>query len=179
MTEPQNPGPTGVSQGPTPAQPSAPPPPAPPAKPPFDIKKCLARLTTIDKVVAIIAFVVLVGWALTSKDPFKGWFYWLALLGSLGVMAIVVLKALEVPFLPPALEKKAIAVVSLLPILGILIDSLRSFEHFLVFGGSIALAYVSAMTYWRKHISQIDLKSLDPDAPKGPPAAPGSPTPPK
>ncbi len=176
MTDPQTP-PAGTS-GPTVTAEPPPPPAAAPAKPPFDLKKCLGRLSPAEKILAVIGVLVVLGWILSgsyfwSFGLFKGWFPTLSFLGALCVVALIVLKAVEVKFLPPGLDRKVIAVASLLPVIGLLLFSMNSFQGFLTYGGSIALAYISAMTFWRKQIPQM--KSLDEEA--APPHA-GAGTPP-
>ncbi len=154
------------------------PPPAPttPAKPPFDFKKAMGKLTLADKVLAVIALIVVLGWifsgsAFWSYGLFKDWFATLSFLGAIIVVALLVLKAMEVKYLPPGLDKKVIAIASLLPVVGLLLSYLRTPIGFLTVGGSLALAYVSAMVYWRKHIPDFASKALDAEAAADPTSA--------
>ncbi len=171
MTESQTP--------PTSASPETTTPPAPqaPAKPAFDFKKCLGNLSLVEKILGVIAVLVILGCFLEGSAFwkvffFKQWFYTLAFLGSLAIVAIVALKALEVRYLPPPAEKKLIAIVSLVPVVGLLISMLNSIPSFLTLGGSLALAYISATTFWQGKIPEFAKKPLGSEPDKT--GAPGS-----
>ncbi len=157
MTEHQ----TDPETPPTPAapqEPAATPAPAPAAPGP-DIAGNIKRLPLAEKLVVCIALLVELGWVITWSQSggweYQGlsqWFPMLSFFGALAVVALVVLKVLGIKFLPPNVEKLAIPVASLLPVLGFVIQSVISVSIFLTMVGSLAMAYVSATTYWRKHM---------------------------
>jgi hypothetical protein len=159
------------------------PPPAP-AKP--DFKANFVQLPLVEKVLGGIALIVIIGWIVmwTSKyGQFQGfftnWFTPFSFLGALTIVALVSLKVLGVRVLAPNVEAKVIPIASLVPVLGYLIELLRLPAHFLTAGGSIALAYISATTYWKRRIPAFATAPLGAPAAEGPPpAAPPPPAPP-
>lgn len=162
MTEATSPQPAGPSTG---------------AAPNVDVAANLRKLPFVEKVLAVLALLVVLGCLLAGsrfwRSLFHDWFYTLAFLGSLAVAALIVLKVFGVRVFAPSVEGKAIAVASLVPALGLVLGSFQRFDHFLVVGGSLALAYISAMAYWKKHLPEI----RGTPSPAGePPAGAGSPT---
>jgi hypothetical protein len=153
-----------------------------PGKP--DVKAEIRRLPLVEKVLAAIAVLVIIGWIMTwaSQDLFLSSFFrrWstpLSFFGALAIATLVILKVFGVRPLPPAVESKVIPIASLVPVLGFLIDKIIPFHDFLTFGGSIALAYISATTYWRRHIPTFATRPLG-EAPADAPATAGMPPPP-
>jgi len=132
-------------------------------------------------ILALIAVVVIVGWIFRWADedlrypfqPFSDPFTGLSFFGSIAIVAYVVLKAAAVVSMPPKLEGWVLPFVSLIPVLGFLIKLFHPLHELLTIGGSIALAYVSAITYWRRHFLRIagagDDKRLDEPASPPPP----------
>lgn len=140
--------------------------PAPvPAAPGPDIAGNIKRLPLAEKLVVGIALLVELGWVITWSQTggweYQGlsqWFPLLSFFGALVVVVLVVLKVLGVKFLPSSMEKHAVPVASLLPVLGFVIQSVISVSVFLTVVGSLAMAYVSATAYWRKHMPVISEK---------------------
>jgi len=141
-----------------------------------DVKANFTKLPLLEKVLAIIAVVVVIGWIIVWSSStvdnavgyerlFKTWFSTLSFLGALAIVAIVGLKIAGIRPFPPSVENMVIPIASLLPVLGYVLKVvISSFEGFLTIGGSLALAYLSATTYWRKSIPDIVTKPLG-DAP--------------
>jgi hypothetical protein len=121
-----------------------------------------------EKVLGVLALLVIVGWLVQGKlvwtSLFKFWYPTLSFLGAITVATILVLKIFGVRPIPPAIERQVIPIASLLPIVGFLIQFLSSFDSFLTMGGSLALAYVSATTYWKKRIPEFATNPLGKDA---------------
>ncbi|MCZ6792893.1 MAG: hypothetical protein O7J95_04685, partial [Planctomycetota bacterium] len=122
----------------------------------------LKNLSLSDRVLGVIALVVIVGWGAiwmfregNSFNLFREFFQTLSFCGAVVVAALVGLKLCGVQPLPGKAERHTLAVASLLPVVGYLIEIVTSLGSFLTVGGSIALAYISATTYWRKHIPQF------------------------
>lgn len=172
MTEPQNANVTS-----NPSDPAA----VPPAPAGPDIVGNFKKLRLSEKIVVSLALLVEVGWIITWSS-FGGWQYsglsqWFPMFsffGALVVVALVVLKVLAIKALPPNLEKHAIPVATLLPVLGFLIQSVSSISGFLTMVGSLAMAYVSATTYWRKHIPDLSAALTEEGAAPRPPEQPSA-----
>ncbi len=149
-----------------------------------DLRAEMRKLPLAEKILAPIALVVVVGYFLFGRVFWQGLFFrdvgaTLGFLGALAVAAIVILKVFGVRPLQAKVERFALAIASLLPAVGIILSSLRvGLSEFLTMTGAIALAYVSAMTYWRRQIPGFVTKTLDAaaestgSAPPTPPAAP-------
>lgn len=125
----------------------------------------LSRLSLAEKILGPIAVLVIVGWIMSWSRPlvgfsFKDWFTILSFLGALVVVALLILKLLGKRFLPEKMENLALSIASLAPVVGFMIWQISSPASFLTVGGSIALAYISATTYWRKHIPSIAMDPL-------------------
>ncbi|MBI4603172.1 MAG: hypothetical protein HY721_14530 [Planctomycetes bacterium] len=145
-----------------------------------DLKAEIAKLPLAEKVLAPIAVLVVIGWliAWTRSEVFyyalfKSWFATLSFLGALAVAVLVGLKLFGIRPLPPAVDRLLVPVASLLPVAGYLIEIISPIYQFFTVGGSIALAYISATTYWRKHIPAVATKPLG-EAPPAEPAEPGA-----
>jgi len=129
-----------------------------------EIKANLGKIPFAEKILAPIAILVILGWLLQWSIFWKIFFSQLyptlSFLGALGVAVLVILKLFGKRPLPPRIEKYAIAISSLLPVVGFVLGSFSSVEHFLTAGGAIALGYISATTYWRRQISELTPKQL-------------------
>jgi hypothetical protein len=128
-----------------------------PAKP--DFKANFGQLPLVEKVLGVIALVVIIGWiiAWTGQNNiygsfFSNWFTPLSFLGALAIATLVILKVCGIRPLPPQIESKVIPIASLLPVVGYLITLINMPAMLLTVGGSIALAYISATTYWKRRI---------------------------
>jgi hypothetical protein len=165
-----------------------------PSKP--DFKANFAQLPLVEKVLVVIALVIIIGWIMTwSRSPsiegapglgeaferlvrpgfFSRWFTPLSFFGAMAITALVTLKVFGIRPLPPHIESKVIPIASLVPVLGYLIDLINSPAAFLTVGGSIALAYISATTYWKRRIPEFATAPLGSSpaqgsAPHAPPA---------
>jgi hypothetical protein len=153
--------------------------PSPVAKEVEAVKANLGKIPLAEKVLASIALVVIVGWILIWFQAkglyglFGDTFTTLSFLGALAVATIVILKLFGVRPVPPNAEEQLIPIVSLLPVFGYLIQLLNHFSLFLTVGGSIALAYVSATTYWRSSIPHFATSPLPTETPsRQPPSSP-------
>ncbi len=129
-------------------------------------KTKFGRVTLTETILGIIAVIIIVGWIIVlgqdvSHLKKSSWFMPMSFVGALAVAACVILKAFAVRPLHPKVEKHVIPIASLLPLLGFLIWQLSTVTLCLTVGGSIALAYVSATTYWRKHIPEFATNPLD------------------
>ena len=140
-----------------------------------DFKANLGKLPLAEKILGIVAILVLIGWGAMGKafwkSLFDDWFATLSSLGALAIATLVILKLFGKRPLHARIDRHVIAVASLLPVVGLILSKLKSFPEFLCMGGSIALAYISAVTYWRKH---IPLPELATEAPGEAAAAPTS-----
>lgn len=119
----------------------------------------LAALPLREKILGPLALLIVIGWIIpgsgfSERFP-KEWFATVSFLAALAIATLITLKLFGRRPLPEQVERYSIAVVSLLPIVGFLITSLQSVPYFLTVGGSMALAYVSASVYWRKHIPDL------------------------
>lgn len=128
----------------------------------------LLALPLAEKILGPIALLVVIGWLISGSGfshrfP-KEWFATASFLSALAIATLIVLKVFGKRPLPEHVERYSIAIVSLLPILGFLISSLKSVPYFLTVGGSMALAYVSASVYWRKHIPDLGEKIEEKEA---------------
>ena len=145
----------------------------------------LREIPLVEKILAPIALLIIIGWLMTGKlfwqTIFRVWFPTLSFLGALLVATLVILKLFGIRALHPKIEKHVIPIGSLVPIVGYLVTSLATVQSFLTIGGSIALAYISATTYWRKHIPEFATQPLgeeegegpEPEAAEESPEAPG------
>ncbi len=129
------------------------------------IKAEIERLPLAEKVLAPIALLVAAGWIIQwfswqNFGLFTRWFDTLSFLGALAVAVIVGLKLFGKRPLPPNIERQVVPIASLIPVAGFLIQSIQTIPHFLTVGGSLALAYISATTYWRKRIPELATKPL-------------------
>lgn len=147
--------------------------------------KNLVKLSLVEKVVGAIALLVLVGWVAQGSEFTTGtrgflrsWFTTCSSLGSLGIATVIVLKLFEIRPLSERLERHAIALLALIPLVGLVIDSLTPITQFLTIGGSLALAYISATSFWRKHLPTIPAERGEPSRPESKLAGPGAPPPP-
>ena len=150
-----------------------------------DLKAEMRKLPLAEKILAPIALVVVVGYFLFGRVFWQGMFFrdvgsTLAFLGALAVATIVILKLFGVRPLQAKMEHFVLAIASLLPAVGLVLTSLRlGLPTFLTWTGAIALAYVSAMTYWRRQIPGFVTKTLDAAAEStGSTPPPAAPTPP-
>jgi len=141
-----------------------------------------------EKVLGILALVILFGWILCwtpaggeagvrkiGSGPGLWWFGLLSAIGSLLVLALIFMKFYCVDILPERLQEKLLPCVSLLPVLGFFIMELDSIPSIFTVGGSIALAYISATSYWRSRLPEFVTNPLGEGA--KPAAASGEPTP--
>ncbi len=142
-----------------------------PAAPGPDIVGNFKKLPLAEKIVCGMALLVEIGWVITWSQTggweYSGlshWFPLLSFVGALAVVALVALKVLAIRLLPPNLEKHAIPVASLLPVLGFVIQTVSTVSVFLTVVGSLAMAYVSATTYWRKHMPKLSDDATKPSA---------------
>ncbi len=123
----------------------------------------LSRLSLAEKILGAIGVLIIIGWILGWSQGgfgFKNWFPLLSFPGALVVVALLILKLLGKKFLPEKMENLALSIASLAPVVGFMIWQISSPASFLTVGGSIALAYISATTYWRKHIPSIAMDPL-------------------
>ena len=124
-----------------------------------EIKNNLRGIRLVDKILAPISLCVVVGWVIhwvsggmQSLGLFLNWFQTLSFFSALAVAVIVSLRILGKSILPSSVVRRTVAIASVVPIAGYFIEEISSLSAFLTIGGSIALAYFSATTYWRKHI---------------------------
>jgi hypothetical protein len=123
-------------------------------------------LTLAEKILGTIAIAVLVGWVAQWASAehgfqlFKVWFETLSFCGALLIVVFVGLKLLGKQPLPAAIERQVIPIASLIPVAGFLIESVQTPYRFLTVGGSLALAYFSVTTYWRRHIPEFATRPL-------------------
>ena len=140
-----------------------------------ELKAKIEKLPLSEKVLAPIAVAVLVGWIVQwSKENdiglLRSWFDTLSFCGALAVTLLVGAKLVGKKPLPPKLERLVVPIASLVPLAGYLIDIINPIYRFLTVGGSIALAYLSATTYWRRHLPPVITQPLDTTPPAEPKA---------
>lgn len=129
------------------------------------------KLSRTDLLVGGVAALVVLGWILhwsrrDDFDPFGSWFSTLSFWGSLVVAVYVLGQPLGFIRLPGDWGRRLIPILSLVPLSGFLVDMITPVDKLLREVGTIALAYLSATTYWRKQF--LDLASRQPT--KGPKA---------
>jgi hypothetical protein len=127
-----------------------------------EIRSNIKDLSLANKVLAPIAVFVAVGWIFTwitggtaSVKFFSNWFQTLSFSGALVVAVLVSLRLFNKRFLPESVDRRTVAIASVLPVLGYLLEIVTSLQTFLTIGGSIAMAYIAATTHWRKHLPQF------------------------
>ena len=127
----------------------------------------LKRLKLAEMVLGLIALLIIAGWILKwSQSGLKldTWIpllnFFLSFIGALVVVAILIHKVSGKMLLQEKMERLILSVSSLAPIVGFLIEEISTPARCFTVGGSIALAYISATTYWRKHIPPIALNPL-------------------
>jgi hypothetical protein len=146
------------------------------------------KLTLAEKVLALVAVVVVAGWVVYwlneahRFDLFRSPWVALSFFGALLVVVYAIVKLFGLLRLPPRIEDNFIPVVSLLPALGYLIRILMSLSELMTVGGSLLLAYLSVITYWRRQIPEFATRPLEeqkrPAPALTPPVAPGESAPP-
>jgi len=149
-----------------------------------EIRSNLKDLSRTNKVLAPIAMFVVVGWFFTwitggteSVKLFSNWFQTLSFFGALVVAVLVSFRLFSKQFLPESIDRRTVAIASLLPVLGYLLEIVTGLQTFLTIGGSIAMAYIAATTHWRKHIPQFVTSPLgDAEAAQSLPRRPSSST---
>jgi hypothetical protein len=140
----------------------------------------LKKLSLAEKILGLVALLVFFAWVFSgssfwSYGFFRFFFPTLSFFGALVVATLVILKVFEVRFLPSHIERLTLAIAALVPVLGLLLDSLTPIGQFLKLGGALALAYVSATAYWKKHIPEIATESSLETPPESPPETPQPP----
>ena len=145
------------------------------------------KLPLQEKILAILAILIAIGfisvWSQAGRYVFDSWFMNGCWVGAVAVIALLVLRVTGKKLFPPAIERHVLPIASLLPALGFLVEQLTPLSRFLTVGGAIAMAYISAMTYWRRHIpdvgAMISSKDARPGQDAGASPAPGPADPPK
>jgi hypothetical protein len=127
-----------------------------------EIKSRLKDLSLTNKVLAPIAVLVVVGWLFTwvtggtaALELFSSWFQTLSFFGALVVAVLVGLRLFSRQIFPEEMDRRMVAIASLLPVFGYLLEIITSLQTFLTIGGAIAMAYIAATTHWRNHIPQF------------------------
>lgn len=121
-------------------------------------KKQYGQLRLSEKVIGVLALVVLGGWiaALTSRGESAPatefpWFATASIVGCVLVLILIVLKLNCLEFFPAKVQERLLPIVSLLPAIGFLIEELSGVESLMTVGGAMMLAYISATSYWRNY----------------------------
>ncbi len=140
-------------------------------------RKQHGRLRPSEIALTIIAGLMLLGWAFrwmgyggppeapsdTAPAVFP-WFATFSVPSAVLVLALIFLKLNCIELLPGKGQEKILPYISLLPVLGFLIAELSSVQTFLTVGGAMALAYISATSYWRNYIPDFITNPLGADA---------------
>ena len=112
-----------------------------------EIRYNLKDLYLTNKVLAPIAVLVVVGWLFTWVTDttaqiklFSNWFQTLSFFGALVVAVLVSLRLFNKQFLPDNIDRRTVAIASLLPVFGYLLEIVTGLQTFLTIGGSIAMA---------------------------------------
>ncbi len=146
------------------------------------------KLRPSEIVLGVIALLMLIGWVLRGiswygLDPTPAtsfpWFATFSIPSAILVLVLIMLKMNVIEILPGNLQEKMLPYVSLFPVVGFLIAELGSFQSFLTVGGAMALAYISATSYWHNYIPDFVTNPLGaPSQPEGasekPAAAPAA-----
>ncbi len=135
-------------------------------------RKLYGRLRPSEIVLGIIAVLMLLGWAFHALD-YGGppettpvpppettpsvfpWFATFSVPSAVLVLVLIFLKLNCIALIPRNGQEKMLPYISLLPVLGFLIAELGSVQTFLTVGGAVALAYISATSYWRNYIPEF------------------------
>ena len=149
--------------------------------------KQYGKLRPSEIALSIIAALMLLGWAFrwmgyggppepppeTAPTVFP-WFAVFSIPSAVLVLALIFLKLNCIELLPGKGQEKILPYISLLPVLGFLIAELSSVQTFLTVGGAMALAYISATSYWRNYIPDFITNPLGADAQGSGTAVPGT-----
>ncbi len=95
------------------------------------------------------------------------WFATFSVPSAVLVLALIFLKLNCISLIPGNGQEKMLPYISLLPVLGFLIAELGSVQTFLTVGGAVALAYISATSYWRNYIPEFITNPLGTESPPG------------
>jgi hypothetical protein len=139
----------------------------------------MKRLSTVQWVMGPIAVLVVVGWIMnwaTAKEHvpvsefFESLFFVLSFFSAALIAVLIGLRVFGRSFLSEQAENLILSITSLLPAIGWLAEQIKPLPKFLTVVGSIFLAGVSIIAYWRRHLPHV--------ATEIPPPAAGSPPPP-
>ncbi len=97
------------------------------------------------------------------------WFATFSVPSAVLVLALIFLKLNCISLIPGNGQEKMLPYISLLPVLGFLIAELGSVQTFLTVGGAVALAYISATSYWRNYIPEFITNPLGTESEPGTP----------
>jgi hypothetical protein len=115
---------------------------APPPPPKPDPLRELRALPTTEKLLAAAAAAVIVAYLLGGAwtRVFRSWFYACALLGALGVLALVMIQVFGIRSLSSRTRMYAFAVAGLLPAAGFVFEELSSdLSRALMLAGGVAM----------------------------------------
>lgn len=107
-------------------------------------------LSLTEKIAGISAAVMILAYILAKAWQAGGWFPTCAIIGAAGVLILVGAGMLGQQIMDPALRPKVLSALSVLPMLGLVIDMTRtSFWYALLFAGTFAMAYAAALSTGR------------------------------
>ena len=154
--------------------------------------KLYGKLRPSEIVLSIIAVLMLLGWAFHALDyggppvatPVAApettpvpppettpsvfpWFATFSVPSAVLVLVLIFLKLNCISLIPGNGQEKMLPYISLLPVLGFLIAELGSVQTFLTVGGAVALAYISATSYWRNYIPEFITNPLGTESEPG------------
>ncbi len=120
-------------------------------------RKQYGTLRLSEKVIGGLAFIILAGWVVKSTTgseaaPVETGFPWFATASIASALIVITLLAFKInclEFVPVKLQQRLLPIVCILPVIGFLIEEMSSVETAMTVGGAIALAYISATSYWR------------------------------
>jgi hypothetical protein len=127
--------------------------PAAEPKAPRNLSAEFGKLPGAERVLAIAAVAVLLGFMFhEAREDIGTWFRNLALFGSLAVLILVTLKLFGVQLLRPAIDTRILVICAALPVVGFVVDKLKPFWGFVLFAGAILMAYTAAKISTREKL---------------------------
>ncbi len=123
------------------------------------------KVTLAEKALALLALLVLIGWIIRfgNKEHVSGlatWFPMLSASAALVLAVVITLRFFDRLPIPDRFYRWVISGGCVLPLVGFLVAQLDSVGTTFTVWGSIAIAYIAATTFWRRHIPEFALDPL-------------------
>jgi hypothetical protein len=132
-----------------------PPPTPPPAAPKRDLGAEIKAMRPAEKMLAVAALAVLLGFIFTGHWNFLfkySWFLTCAFLGAVGVLALTCLDLFGVKFLGATARTWVMILLGVLPVAGFVIDALSDFWRAVMLAGAIVMGLAAVKITTRENI---------------------------